>query len=979
MSDAKVKKYLEEFSAAADKWFSDRSFIKENYDFFNIFFKKEKIERLNWEEIQEVGAHLHAANTNALAKARAFGRPNHDLGQYRKTLLLLRHGAGEISKRMHVIVDDKAYKIKGFGPAIWSELFGYAFPEQFVFKNSRSEFALNFLEYNISYDRGLDWLEKFIVYNRELDSIRDSYLAIVGKKTDLPINLELDQFFSFIHQTYSNNDAQEQDEIDELEHYFAYHKAHENGELEIEEDEETSFWSAKPEKFLEKSMGQYVWIIESDKTEEGSAVYRLCGLYTVENIRKSKEGFRLSGTVAYSFEPKINLTTFDWFQNLFVKKSLFSFGFSSLPPELRSHFIRLLSDPFGFDVEDYIIGLNSLNQGQLKFLTTLYQQKNSSASSTEMAQLMNYKDQVVANNVIGSIGTDIVIANKINPEKLFINKILQPYEVIGLWVDGKWVMNKNLIEAIKTMDAKNTNIVKLNVEENCKNIILYGPPGTGKTYSTIRRALKICGFGDIHSDIDAKIKFDELRESRQIDFVTFHQSYGYEDFVESLKPKPTEDEKNIIFEPEDGIFKEICVRAQLEQAPLHKSYEFDPKKTKIWKMSLGNTYDREESAIFEKCIQEKVIALGWGMGLDFTGCDNRQAVINKLKSVKADILPTDFDVTSVNYFKNSIKKDDIIIVSDGNEKFRAIGRVTGDYRFEKGTLFEQIRDVDWLLVLKESHTYKQIIRQKFSQMSIYALPLEKVYIENLQEILSKAGGNTDKIKKNYVLIIDEINRGNISKIFGELITLIEDDKRLGKPYAMKAQLPYSKESFGVPENVYILGTMNTADRSIALIDIALRRRFSFEEIKPNVEIIKNQIGNSGVVDGVDVANLFQVLNDRIEYLYDRDHRIGHAYFLGVNSIQDLKRVLIDKIIPLLQEYFTEDWSKICLILGCMNSEGEKLSNPKPVIEINKVDKRVLFRNEANNDENIYRYEISSHFRSALGVELADYFQEIVNV
>jgi len=170
--------------------------------------------------------------------------------------------------------------------------------------------------------------------------------------------------------------------------------------------------------------------------------------------------------------------------------------------------------------------------------------------------------------------------------------------------------------------------------------------------------------------------------------------------------------------------------------------------------------------------------------------------------------------------------------------------------------------------------------------------------------------------QNYAIFIDEINRGNISQIFGELITLIEDDKREGEDNELSATLPYSKTKLSVPSNLYIIGTMNTADRSVESLDTALRRRFSFIEMPPKPEIIKTSgKSNDGIVSGINMVKLLELINSRIERLLDKDHMIGHSYFMSVISLNDLKNVFQNKILPLLQEYFYGDFGKIGLVVG----------------------------------------------------------------
>lgn len=213
-----------------------------------------------------------------------------------------------------------------------------------------------------------------------------------------------------------------------------------------------------------------------------------------------------------------------------------------------------------------------------------------------------------------------------------------------------------------------------------------------------------------------------------------------------------------------------------------------------------------------------------------------------------------------------------------------------------------------------------------------------------KELCAKA--EKDK-SQNYVMIIDEINRGNVANIFGELISLIEDDKRLGASEELHAELPYSHTIFGVPKNVYIIGTMNTADRSVEALDSALRRRFTFKEMMPKAELVPKE--NK-------VRNIFEIINQRIEVLKDREHQIGHSYFMGVENEDDLKDVFYDKIIPLLQEYFYGDYEKIQFVLGegfvKKESESVKFAGDKSGdFEVSEV-YRIVPKDECNMDEAI---------------------------
>ena len=446
------------------------------------------------------------------------------------------------------------------------------------------------------------------------------------------------------------------------------------------------------------------------------------------------------------------------------------------------------------------------------------------------------------------------------------------------------------------------------------NQILYGPPGTGKTYTTIAKAIEIIrgekvGEEEINDEKKRKAlkkQFDEYVQSGQIKFVTFHQSYGYEEFVEGLKAY-TED-KNIHYRVEDGIFKEICKRIK------------ECKEHKKWKVPQISE-DR----------------------------------FDKLYDIYAANLP--------NYAKNETSNKKLK-TSDGYEFY--LYKNTA-----QGIEARSASSVDGNPMPMSKDSLKKILFDQDNSKSSYRYGTHPDAV--LEDMLSTMP---------YVLIIDEINRGNISKIFGELITLIEPSKRLGAEDEIKVELPYSqhkkegeREKFGVPSNLYIIGTMNTADRSIALMDTALRRRFEFVEMMPQPELLgtikikyKDKDIDPKEIE-IDFTTMLKTINDRIEYLYDRDHTIGHAYFMPLKDsadISELASIFKNKILPLLQEYFYDDWEKIRLVLGDnqkektneTNSDDKQEKNKTQFITKNKKRASELFGRKIEDIDDKVLYEIN---------------------
>lgn len=449
------------------------------------------------------------------------------------------------------------------------------------------------------------------------------------------------------------------------------------------------------------------------------------------------------------------------------------------------------------------------------------------------------------------------------------------------------------------------------------NQILYGPPGTGKTYHTIDKALDILG-ENLENRDDKKAKFDEYINNGQIVFITFHQSYGYEEFVEGIKPVMGSEQsssKEVEYEIKDGVFKELCKRALDKEREIAVNIEnIISKNPKVWKISLGAKEEKETGSLQTYCFENNQIRIGWG--------DTR----NK-------------NNPSINNF-GSMQIGDLVCVLDTERTIKAVGVIKSKVKYskeeenKKGCSFDidryqTYREVEWILKNKVIDIYElnNNDNTKLDQKTVYEL--KNILVGDLIEIIK------DNLRKKFIIIIDEINRGNVSKIFGELITLIEPSKRIGESEELKVILPYSGEKFGVPKNVYIIGTMNTADRSITSLDTALRRRFEFVEMMPKPSKLFT-------IEDINLQELLKAINTRIEYLLDREKTIGHAFFIGVKNLEDLKSVFQNKIIPLLQEYFYNDYALINAVLNKngmlkkQDTNNDYLKNMTEFIENDKV-------------------------------------------
>ena len=445
-----------------------------------------------------------------------------------------------------------------------------------------------------------------------------------------------------------------------------------------------------------------------------------------------------------------------------------------------------------------------------------------------------------------------------------------------------------------------------------KNIILQGAPGTGKTYRIPELVVRLCEpefDANNATREDLMSVYNRLKEEKRVMFTTFHQSMDYEDWLEGLRPVLENDQ--ITYKIESGIFKNLCTEAE---RPLSAKKDVNiSDEAIVWKVSLSGTGD---NPIRSDCMKNGYIRIGWdGYGENITE-------------------ETDWSIhngegkTILNAFINTMKIGDIVMSCYSSRTIDAIGIVTGEYEWNDNLEhYKRIRKVKWLVKGINEDIVKLNDGKTMTLGTVYRL--NAITLDKVKSLLDKHEASKTLIENNkpYVIIIDEFNRGNVSKIFGELITLLEPDKRKGMKNAESVLLPYSKKEFYIPSNVFLIATMNTADRSLDSIDYAIRRRFAFITVKPqeiddnnfNKELfrevsslfIKNydEYAESGFDDTIKLLPA-ETLSDEYQ---PEDVWIGHSYFImeGEYALQDR---LLFEIIPLLEEYIRD---------GVLTSEAQQ--------------------------------------------------------
>lgn len=450
------------------------------------------------------------------------------------------------------------------------------------------------------------------------------------------------------------------------------------------------------------------------------------------------------------------------------------------------------------------------------------------------------------------------------------------------------------------------------------NQILFGPPGTGKTYATIDAALEILDPSYLQANRNVrkalKQRFDEFEKEKRLRFVTFHQSFSYEDFVEGIRASTEGTDGDgsgaVNYSVVKGVFAELCRDARRDRKL--EEHIGVREGARVWKLSIEESSGSGDTRRY--CLTHGEARIGWPNTGDLRTADLADPTL-KLGSK---------DQNSLTYFAEEMEVGDVVVCLGSRSTIQAVGVITGGYEYVPDVPSKVRKDyvhklpVHWLATDLKFSIIKLNKGVQLTLQTVY--PLTRISWPDLELALKEAGvslagqpASAVQPPEPYVLVIDEINRGNVSRIFGELITLIESSKRAGADESLELVLPYSRDRFSVPANVYLVGTMNTADRSLTGLDTALRRRFVFREMAPRPELL------DGVeVAGVDLGDLLRVINQRIEALLDREHCLGHAYFMPLKvkpQLPLLSQIFRNQILPLLQEYFFEDWQRIQWVLN----------------------------------------------------------------
>jgi 5-methylcytosine-specific restriction protein B len=802
----KVRQYLTEFHPGAKRWFEEQrqASVAADFEFFKAFSVRENLEKAEWPDFQKIGDHLNCFRRMGIAKGNALGRPNHSLERYRESFIYLIHGNEPLAERVRKFRDGEAYRLEYFGDSAVSELVGYLFPEEFVFYNARDKFAADFLEIHPPFADGDDFVDRLVKFGEATRPVAKLYLEIVQKQTTLPLNLELDQFFSWVFETHG-------------------------GATELPDSPEQRYWvigasagATRWDEFYNRGIVSIGWDKLGDLKQYQSQP---------DVLQALKEKYQDEGNPTNNAK-----SCFDFAHKLKIGDGVF----------IKQGRSKLLG--FGLIESDYIFDPSRPSHHNIRKIRWL---KKGEFSLPEDVGLSVKTVTRISNTDLldvlkTAVGLDVAEPSATNSSDSIVN---------CWWVNANpkiWDFAKVAVGERQTYTTHNESG---NKRQKYK-YFLEAKPGdlvVGYVTSPDREIIAICKITKgVHELPD---------EGESIEFEKIEQL---------ANPIPLEElQRNPVLRQSEPLIN--------NQGSL---FRLSPEEFGLIRTLIDESNDVPKPKPASFTMKEALKSV-------FLNESQFQLIIESLKE----------------------KKNIILQGPPGVGKTFIARRVAYALIGE-----EDPARVEWIQ-FHQSYSYEDFI-QGFR-------PTENGHFELKNGVFYQfcRRAQRDLNQRPWIFVIDEINRGNMSKIFGELMMLVEPDKR-GKSFAMP--LTYSRnsdETFFVPENVHLVGLMNTADRSLAMVDYALRRRFRFITLEPafGSDAFRQYLRSRGADETLveKIVQRFSELNQQIasdEKNLGLGYQIGHSYFCAADGVHLdeswYRRIVEWEIKPLLEEYWLDDQSKV---------------------------------------------------------------------